>query len=105
MLGGSNDAFQLSRRCSRAPLLLCNPSRLLKKAHLRRPTFGGYPTPRAALRRTSKYASHLSSRAALHLDLFEQPERIAILYFSLPDDRHARQTHQILLTPTQKRLA
>src|SRR5574337_1596498 len=29
-------------------------SRLLKKAHLRRPTFGGYPRARAALRRTGE---------------------------------------------------
>jgi hypothetical protein len=40
-------------------------SRLLKKAHLPR------WRARAALRRTRKYAS----RAALHLDLFEQPGR------------------------------
>ena len=44
-------------------------SRLLKKAHLRR------CRARAALRRTRKYASHLASRSALHLALFEQPER------------------------------
>jgi hypothetical protein len=43
------------------------PSRLLKKAHLRR-----WRAP-ATLRRTRKYASRLGSRAALHLDLFEQP--------------------------------
>jgi len=55
-------------------------SRLLKKAHLRRPTFGGYPRARAALRRTDQVrlapAPILrmgTRRAALHLDLFEQP--------------------------------
>ena len=31
----------------------------MEKTHLRRPTSGGYPAPRAALRRTRKYASHL----------------------------------------------
>ena len=44
-------------------------NRLLKKAHLPR------WRARAALRRTRKYVSHLASRAALHLDLFEQPGR------------------------------
>ena len=44
-------------------------SRLLKKAHLPR------WRARAGLRRTRKYASRLASRAALHLDLFEQPGR------------------------------
>jgi hypothetical protein len=55
-------------------------SRLLKKAHLRRPTFGGYPRARAALRRTDQLrlapAPILrmgTRRAALHMDLFEQP--------------------------------
>jgi SAM-dependent methyltransferase len=52
------------------------PIRLLKKAHLRGPILRtGTPRARAALRRTRKYASHLASRAALHLDLFEQPGR------------------------------
>jgi len=56
--------------------------RLLKKAHLRRPTCGGYPRAPATLRRTRKYASRLGGYpsmrmgdAALHLDLFEQPGR------------------------------
>jgi hypothetical protein len=48
-------------------------SRLLKKTHLRR------WLARAALRRTGKYASLLASLAALHLGLFEQPERKRVL--------------------------
>jgi uncharacterized protein len=44
-------------------------SRLLKKTHLLR------WRARVALRRTIKYASRLASLAALHLGLFEQPER------------------------------
>src|SRR5574337_16498 len=57
-------------------------NRLLKKTQLRRPTFGGYPRARAALRRTDEVrlapAPILrmgTRRAALHLDLFEQPGR------------------------------
>jgi hypothetical protein len=57
------------RRVLFMALCLLAISRLLKKAHLRR------WRARAALRRTSKYASRLASRAALHLDLFEQPGR------------------------------
>jgi hypothetical protein len=63
-----------------------SPSRLLKKAHLRRfpcllsgrsfvacalKRFGA----QAALRRTSKYASLLMISGALHLGIFEQPEK------------------------------
>jgi len=48
-------------------------SRLLKKA------ICGVGALRAALRRTRRYASRLASRAALHLDLFEQPERKRVL--------------------------
>jgi hypothetical protein len=71
---------QFNRLAAMAPAAspLCSappPSRLLKKAHLRRPTCGGYPRAPATLRRTRKYASRLGSRTALHLDLFEQPGR------------------------------
>jgi len=44
-------------------------SRLLKNAHLLR-----FPHP-SSLRRTSKYASFLRMSGALHLGIFEQPER------------------------------
>jgi len=44
-------------------------SRLLKKAHLLR-----FLHP-SSLRRTSKYASLLRISGALHLDIFEQPEK------------------------------
>jgi hypothetical protein len=44
-------------------------SRLLKNAHLRR-----YPYP-SSLRRTAKYASFLRISGALHLAIFEQPEK------------------------------
>jgi len=43
--------------------------RLLKKAHLLR-----FPHP-SSLRRTSKYASFLRNSGALHLGIFEQPEK------------------------------
>jgi len=42
---------------------------LLKKAHLRR-----YLHP-SSLRRTTKYASLLGILGALHLSIFEQPEK------------------------------
>jgi len=44
-------------------------SRLLKNPHLRR-----CPYP-SSLRRTSKYASLLRISGALHLGIFEQPEK------------------------------
>jgi hypothetical protein len=44
-------------------------NRLLKNAHLRR-----YPYP-SSLRRTAKYASFLRISGALHLAIFEQPEK------------------------------
>jgi len=44
-------------------------SRLLKNAHLLR-----FPHP-SSLRRTSKYASFLRISEALHLGIFEQPEK------------------------------
>ncbi len=44
-------------------------SRLLKNAHLLR-----FPHP-SSLRRTSKYASFLRISGALHLGIFEQPEK------------------------------
>jgi hypothetical protein len=43
--------------------------RLLKNAHLLR-----FPHP-SSLRRTSKYASLLTISGALHLGIFEQPEK------------------------------
>jgi hypothetical protein len=46
-------------------------SKLLKNAHLRR-----YPHP-SSLRRTAKYASFLTISGALHLAVFEQPEKDA----------------------------
>jgi len=46
-----------------------NFSRLLKNGHLLR-----FPHP-SSLRRTSKYASLLRISGALHLALFEQPEK------------------------------
>jgi hypothetical protein len=45
------------------------PSRLLKNAHLLR-----FPHP-SSLRRTSKYASFLRIPGALHLGIFEQPDK------------------------------
>jgi len=44
-------------------------SRLLKNGHLRR-----FPHP-SSLRRTAKYASFLRISGALHLTVFEQPEK------------------------------
>jgi len=44
-------------------------SRLLKNGHLRRS-----PDP-SSLRRTAKYASFLRISGALHLTIFEQPEK------------------------------
>jgi len=44
-------------------------SRLLKNGHLRR-----FPHP-SSLRRTAKYASFLRISRALHLTIFEQPEK------------------------------
>jgi len=44
-------------------------SRLLKNGHLRR-----FPHP-SSLRRTVKYASFLRISGALHLTIFEQPEK------------------------------
>ena len=67
--------------------------RLLKKAHLRRSTFGGYPAPRAALRHTRMYASHLAGYpskdrcAAFHLDLFEQSGRKRVFQQPASDAR------------------
>ena len=46
-----------------------NFSRLMKNAHLRR-----FPHP-SSLRRTMKYASLLRISGALHLGIFDQPER------------------------------
>ena len=51
----------------------------MKKAHLRRPTFGGYPRARALAAAYAEYASlgpgypSQMGDAALHLDLFERP--------------------------------
>jgi hypothetical protein len=45
------------------------PNRLLKNVHLLR-----FPYP-SSLRRTSKYASFLRISGALHLGIFEQPEK------------------------------
>src|SRR6266508_1409058 len=50
-----------------APVLLIVPSRLLKKAHLRR------WRPRPHAQRTGSTPRVRPSGAALHLDLFEQP--------------------------------
>ncbi len=44
-------------------------SRSLKNGHLRR-----FPHP-SSLRRTAKYASFLRISGALHLTIFEQPEK------------------------------
>jgi len=44
-------------------------SRLLKNGHLRR-----FPHP-SSLRRTAKYTSFLRISSALHLTIFEQPEK------------------------------
>ena len=44
-------------------------SRLLKNVHLLR-----FPHP-SSLRRTSKYASFLRISGALHLGIFEQPDK------------------------------
>ena len=61
-----------------------NPYGLLKNAHLRRS-----PHP-SSLQRTSKYASLLRISGALHLGIFDQPEkneffnRLLILDFSMP---------------------
>ncbi len=55
------DAFHSSR--------LQSLSRLLKNGHLRR-----FPHP-SSLRRTAKYASFLRISGALHLTIFEQPEK------------------------------
>ncbi len=44
-------------------------NRLLKNGHLRR-----FPHP-SSLRRTAKYASFLRISGALHLTIFEQPEK------------------------------
>jgi hypothetical protein len=44
-------------------------SRLLKNGHLRR-----FPHP-SSLQRTAKYASFLRISGALHLTIFEQPEK------------------------------
>jgi hypothetical protein len=46
-----------------------NPNRALKNAHLLR-----FPHP-SSLRRTSKYASLLRISGALHLGIFEHPEK------------------------------
>jgi hypothetical protein len=48
---------------------LLNVARLLKDAHVRRS-----PHP-SSLRRTSKYASLLRVSGALHLGIFDQPEK------------------------------
>ena len=45
-------------------------SRLLKNAHLLR-----FPHP-SSLQRTTKYASLLGTSGALHLDIFDQPEKV-----------------------------
>ena len=50
-------------------------SRLLKNGHLLR-----FPHP-SSLQRTAKYASLLRNSGALHLALFEQPEKMT---FSAP---------------------
>jgi hypothetical protein len=47
-------------------------NRLLKNAHLRRS-----PHP-SSLRRTSEYASLLRISGALHLGIFEQPEKMTL---------------------------
>ena len=48
-------------------------NRLLKNAHLSRVSRDF--SPPSSLRRTSKYASLLRISRALHLGIFEQPER------------------------------
>jgi hypothetical protein len=52
-------------------------NRLLKNAHLLR-----FPYP-LSLRRTSKYASFLRISGALHLGIFEQPEKFNFSYYLL----------------------
>ena len=48
--------------------------RPLKKAHLRDPSVDAYPRGALVATYAWTYVSHLASLAALHLDLFEQPE-------------------------------